>query len=409
MAYSIGIDIVEIERFDDASDSLLDRLFTEAERDYISQKGVGAAQTAAGMYAAKEALGKALGGGLSADLLHGAEVHHTVSGKPFFRFAPLMAEIILGHDCSLTITHDAGAAVACVLLTAGDEPLLHAEEWVKWQDIIPRRNPDAHKYDNGHLFILAGSSCLSGAARMATRAALRMGVGLVTVGVPDCIFNIVAADCCEAMVVPLPDDGAGCLSADALPIIRDCAQSATAILAGPGLGTGEDIAPIVNDLLDLDNKCPLVLDADGLKAVNRHIFIQRRDVILTPHEGEFKRLGGQLPQLPRPAAAVDLATRTGCHVLLKGPDTVTAWPDGRTIVNPSGNCGLAKGGSGDILAGMVGALAAQGIGAGHAAAFAAFVHGCAADNIARRASQMGMVATDLLDEIPNLLHLFNSK
>jgi NAD(P)H-hydrate epimerase len=296
---------------------------------------------------------------------------------------------------------------AAAVIYKPSPPVLYPDEWTHWKRHIPRRAADAHKGICGHLLIIAGSREYSGAPRMAARAALRTGAGLVSVGVPSSIYNIVASDTCEAMVFPLPEDASGRISAGAESVIIERAASATAIVAGPGLGRGEEITSVINAILE-HGKLPLILDADGLNAVGRHIYVQRRQVVLTPHEGEFRRLGGRLPELSRSKAAGDLAARTGCVVTLKGPGTVTARPDGGIRVNPSGNSGLAKGGSGDLLAGMIGALAAQGINAGNAAEFGVFLHGLAADIAARNGSQMGMMPTDILQYVPQLLRDFDA-
>ncbi|MCL2546654.1 MAG: NAD(P)H-hydrate dehydratase [Oscillospiraceae bacterium] len=400
----IGIDIVEIVRFETMSDITKAQIFTPNELAYIAAKGSQNAQTAAGFFAAKEALAKALGSGLTRDLFHRVEVAHDGRGAPHF-----IGALAAQWKTSLSISHDGGMATAVVTLVAQDEKELlpYPEQWAHWCNVIDKRNANAHKYNNGRLFILAGSRNFSGAARLAAGGAWRMGVGLVTVGVPNCIHQVVASDCCENIVVPLRDDGDGFLSVEALPLIREQIDNADAVVVGPGLGNGRGMELIMREVLNY-GEAPLIIDADGLNVMARHIYVQSRQVVLTPHEGEFRRIGGQLDNAPRLTAVQNYAVNSNCTVLLKGGQTVTACPDGRTTVNQSGNCGLAKGGSGDILAGMVGALAAQGIEPGDAAAFAAFVHGCAADVAVKKGSQMGMMPSDILAEIPKLLKYFDA-
>lgn len=262
---------------------------------------------------------------------------------------------------------------------------------------LPRRPRDSHKGDYGRLFLLAGSRGYTGAPCLAARAAVRGGAGLVTLAVPEDVYPIVAAKCCdEVMVWPLPeDDGA----------VVDRAGGCGAAVIGPGLGQGERAERLVLRLLrELD--CPVILDADGLNIVSRHIDVldeRRGQTILTPHDGEFARLSGcELPIRDRLGAARSLAAERRCVVVLKGHRTVTAAENGGCAVNSTGNPGMAKGGSGDVLAGLMGGLLAQGGGLDEAAK-AVWLHGRAGDLAAEDRGEHGMTPSDLIERLPDAL------
>lgn len=269
--------------------------------------------------------------------------------------------------------------------------------------LLPRRPADSHKGDYGRAFLLCGSVGYTGAARLAAEACVRAGAGLVSLGLPRTAYPVVAAACPpEVMCLPLPEDGDGRLSLAALPAVRGKIISADAALIGPGLGRSEELDRLVAALCE-KSKAPLVLDADGLNALGGHIFIGRTaPVVLTPHEGEFRRLGGALEAYGREEAAGRMARARGAVVVLKGADTVTVAPDGRVYINTTGNPGMAKGGSGDVLAGIIGALLCQGLEPPEAAACGVCAHGMAGDLCASVMGEAGMLPTDLMDMLPKV-------
>lgn len=262
---------------------------------------------------------------------------------------------------------------------------------------LPRRRRDAHKGDFGRVYLMAGSVGFTGAPVLASNAAVRCGAGLVFLGVPEEIWAVTASRCLEAMPHPLPRD---------FDTLLDRIARCDAALIGPGLGGGKETAArvrVLNERLDL----PLVLDADGLNA-----FIDCPDAldgrraprVLTPHEGEFARLTGcSLPVSDRTGAAQSFAAKHGCTVVLKGRRTVTAAPDGRVWINTTGNPGMAKGGSGDVLAGMIVALIGQGFPPPEGAAMAVWLHGRAGDLAAGALGEYGMTPGDLLSYLPYAL------
>lgn len=268
------------------------------------------------------------------------------------------------------------------------------------RSILPRRDPAGHKGDFGKLLCVCGSVGYTGAPVFASRAAVRTGAGLVFLAVPEQAWPVVAVKSEEAMPFPLPETAEGRLSLLAEEPIRQRAASCDAVLIGCGLGRDRQTDALVRKLLDIDR--PLVLDADGLNALDGcPEQLQRRTAptVLTPHEGEFLRLGGDLSR-GREAAAAAFSRKYGVYLVLKGHRTLVADPEGRLAVNETGNSGMAKGGSGDVLAGMIVSLLAQGCGTFDACCAAVWLHGRAGDRAAADKGERGMTPTDLLEQIP---------
>ena len=269
--------------------------------------------------------------------------------------------------------------------------------------LLPDRNPWGHKGNFGKLLLLCGSRGYTGAAFFAAMGALRSGAGLVFLGVPESIYGIEAVKLNEPVIFPLPDAG-GRLSADAVPEILTRLPQMDAVLVGPGLGQSEGTLAVVRAVLE-KAECPVVVDADGINVLSAHRDLLRgrkSPTILTPHDGEFSRLGGVIGE-DRMSAAAALAEELGCTVLLKGHETcITDGTDG--FLNPTGNPGMAVGGSGDVLAGAITALlGAAGLPPLEAAACGAWLHGAAGDRCAAELGQYGMLPTDMLSALPRLM------
>lgn len=268
--------------------------------------------------------------------------------------------------------------------------------------LLPDRNPWGHKGNFGKLLLLCGSRGYTGAAFFAAMGALRSGAGLVFLGVPESIYGIEAVKLNEPVIFPLPDAG-GRLSADAVPEILARLPRMDAVLVGPGLGQSEGTLAVVRAVLE-KAECPVVVDADGINVLSAHRDLLRgrkSPTILTPHDGEFARLGGVIGE-DRMAAAAALAEELGCVVLLKGHETcITDGTDG--YLNPTGNPGMAVGGSGDVLAGVITVLLGAGLPPLEAAACGAWLHGAAGDRCAAELGQYGMLPTDMLSALPRLM------
>ncbi len=281
--------------------------------------------------------------------------------------------------------------------------------------VLPVRRPDGHKGDFGKVSITGGSVGLTGAPVLAALGAARSGSGLVYLGVPEPIYEIVAGHCLEVMPWPLSSSH-GKISRDAFFQILERLNSCDAGLLGPGLGRFQDLSGLICKIME-EARTTLILDADALYAIkDRKESLKERSkrgylTVLTPHEGEFRYLGGDLTP-GRETAARKFAMEYGCILVLKGPETITALPDGSCYTNTTGNNGMAKGGSGDILAGMILGMLGQllaGEGcknkvlieeAGCMTALAVYLHGLAGDLARKDLGEYGMLPSDLALRIP---------
>ncbi|MBI3910239.1 MAG: NAD(P)H-hydrate dehydratase [Armatimonadetes bacterium] len=296
-------------------------------------------------------------------------------------------------------------------------PLLSQEtlrhEWIDASAVaprLPRRRPEAHKGDAGRVFVLAGSVGLTGAATLAAGGALRGGAGLVTLGIPRSLNDILETKVTEVMTLPLPETPSRALSGstEAMDAIRAGTRSADALALGPGLGRDPATGALVRALLGEWNR-PLVVDADGLNLVapaDERTFPPQ--AVVTPHPGELARLLGtaiEEVQSNRLDSARRAAARFGCVVVLKGAATLVAAPDGRLAINSSGTPALATGGTGDVLTGLIAALLGQGLAPFDAAAAGVFIHGLAGELAAAEVGGVGMAAGDMLACIPRALRL----
>lgn len=267
---------------------------------------------------------------------------------------------------------------------------------------LPDRDPLGHKGSFGKVLLLCGSRGFTGAAYLSSMGALRAGAGLVYLGVPESIYEIEAAKLNEPVVFPLPDED-GKLSEEAISQILERLPAMNAVLVGCGLGVSAGTSEVVRAVLE-HAACPVVLDADGINVLSGHMDVLRGrpyPTILTPHDGEFIRAGGCLGE-DRMASAAAFAAENGCILLLKGHRTCIT--DGEIgYLNRTGNSGMAVGGSGDVLAGMIVGLLGQGVKPLKAAACAAWLHGAAGDLCASELGQQAMLPTDMLNALPRLL------
>ena len=293
------------------------------------------------------------------------------------------------------IVHDIGIPQETGAGFTWDTEAIDAELVRQW---LPRRKADGHKGDFGRDYILAGSVGFTGAPVLAARSCMRSGAGLVTVGTPQSAYPVVAGKCLEEMPYPLPEQ-AGKVSLSARGAILEKMKNCDAVLLGPGVGRSAESDALLCQLAG-EIQQPLVLDADGINAVSEHIDILHRRAervtVLTPHDGEFARLGGDLTGQDRLSAARAFAREHGCVLVLKGHRTIVAAPDGRTGINTTGNSGMAKGGSGDALSGIVLALLGQGMEPFRAACTAVWLHGRAGDLAAAELGEYSMTPSDLI-------------
>ena len=268
--------------------------------------------------------------------------------------------------------------------------------------MLPDRPAEGHKGTFGKLLLLCGSRGYTGAAALSAMGALRTGAGLVYLAVPESIYEIEAVKLTEPIIFPVADKG-GTYSVQAVSQVLQLLSGKDALLIGPGIGRSEGSAAMVRAVLE-SFPGPIVLDADGINVLNAHKDVLRDrtyPTILTPHDGEFRSFGGKLSE-DRIHSAASFAAEYGIILLLKGHRTVIT--DGtRCYRNHTGNPGMATGGSGDVLAGIITSLLGQGMAPLEAAACGAWLHGAAGDICASRIGQAGMLPSDMLHVLPRLM------
>ncbi|MCL6477721.1 MAG: NAD(P)H-hydrate dehydratase [Peptococcaceae bacterium] len=270
---------------------------------------------------------------------------------------------------------------------------------------LPKRPVSSHKGDYGRVLVIGGSRGMAGAACLTAEAAARTGAGLITLAVPEGIYEPVASKLTEVMVMPVPQTGEGTLSREALSVIGGMLERADVLALGPGLSTNPETVEAVREIVSL-SRIPTVLDADGLNAFMGHTDLfkkVKKPLVLTPHPGEMARLAGlsvNEVQLNRLDAARSWSSTWNAVLALKGARSIIALPDGTTYINPTGNPGMATGGSGDVLTGIIAGLVAQGMEAAKAAAAGVYLHGLAGDTAARDTGMMGLLAGDILRALP---------
>lgn len=272
--------------------------------------------------------------------------------------------------------------------------------------LVRPRDRQAHKGTFGHCLVIAGSTGKTGAAAMAANSAVRSGAGLVTLAVPASLNAILEVKTTEAMTLPLPDDGSGRLSETAAPVALEAISGKSSVALGPGVSWHPDAASLIRRLVAAI-EAPLVIDADGLNALSEDLDVltrkKSRCLVLTPHPGEMARLTGTATTAVE-AARIDtaraFAVQYGVHLVLKGARTVVAAPDGRIAVNGSGNPGMASGGMGDVLTGVLASLLGQGYSPFDACKLGVFIHGHAADLVAADKGETGMSAVDVQERLP---------
>jgi hydroxyethylthiazole kinase-like uncharacterized protein yjeF len=317
--------------------------------------------------------------------------------------APKPAHVLppASRHCGALVVADIGIPPSVIDAVEGPRLELVQPEMLKAH--VDIRDPDAHKGDFGRILVVAGSRGKTGAAHLAAMGAIRSGAGLVTIATPRSCQPILAVMAPEYMTVALPEDEEGHLTAEALDIVLS--QPADVIAVGPGLGTSDAITMFLIGLLE-QSGVPLVLDADALNAFAADpLRLHARDgldIIVTPHPGEMARLLGcpaNEVQADRVASARALAEQRDLHVILKGHRTLIASPDGAVAINATGNPGMATGGTGDVLTGVVAAWLAQLLDPDAAARLAAYLHGVAGDLAQADCGEVAMSATDVLEHL----------
>lgn len=392
--------MLAVERMDRAlrrsGRAFLARAFTPAEVAHCA----GRPERLAGRWAAKEAVIKCFDRTPICFPRRRIEVLATETGAPAVR---LLGDDPQGALVQVSITHQAGIAVASAWLEMPEphEVPLPAPDAVR----LPERPLDAHKGTFGTVVALAGSRGLTGAAYLTATAALRSGAGLVRLLVAEGVYPILAVKCTEVMAIPVAEDAPGAVGDSALSTVMGHLQAGKAGVVGPGLGSEAATGRLVQEVVS-QASCPLVLDADALNALAaaRHLLPRLGpNRVLTPHPGEMARLTGRPTsevQANRRQLAAAAAREWGAVVVLKGARTLVAAADGRLSEDPHEVPALASGGTGDVLSGMIAGLLAQGSDPYTAAVTGVYVHAEAGRRLQGRLGPSGLLASELLPEIP---------
>jgi len=315
-------------------------------------------------------------------------------------------------SCGKLIVADIGISESCY--EGMDEGVFYTyfESEVKLK--MPCINPIAHKGNFGHVLSICGSKNMQGAAVIAAKGATCSGAGLVTTAFPDCAYPAIGSKLTEQLLLPLNSNKLGTFSVSAIQKILDAAKKADVVLIGCGIGVNSDTIEILREVVSTVT-CPIIIDADGINALSTDINMLKKannSVIITPHPGEMAKLTGlSISQIQSQRLVVgrDCANKLGVTVVLKGANTVVAEPQKDSVyVNSTGNPGMATGGSGDLLAGIISSFVAQGIQAGDAAKAAVFIHGYVGDYTAERLSKRGLTPSACLEDLPIIMARFES-
>ncbi|MFN2451463.1 MAG: NAD(P)H-hydrate dehydratase [Candidatus Dormibacteria bacterium] len=395
--FAVGIDAASAARIRELAGrrvGFLDRVFTAAELVECANRP----ERLAARWAAKEAVRKLAGSrGERLPAFREIEVTRAPGGAPQVTIA---GQHRLG--LKLSLTHEGDLAIAVAVQMGGRAMATSVPAMLR----LPGRPDDGNKGTFGTAVVVAGGHGFSGAAYLSAMGAARGGAGLVRLCVPAGLLPILAVKCTEVMTHGLPDGGAGVLTAAAVPLLREQhLPHAAAVVLGPGIGRDPRTVEAVEQLL-AEIPCPCVVDADGLN-IGAALGLDWRGagqpVVLTPHPGEMARLVGRdivAVQADRRAVAERYAVERGVVVVLKGAETVVAAPDGRVHVGPARLVALATGGSGDVLAGLCGALLSAGLPAFEAAVAAVTIHAEAGAAVQASRGRAGALASDLLEELP---------
>lgn len=273
------------------------------------------------------------------------------------------------------------------------------------RSIFRPRSPETHKGDSGHLLIVAGSPGKTGAAAMTAISAMRVGAGLVTLGIPESLNPVLETMVTEVMTFPLAETGEGMLHESSFDQIIKLLSGKRCLAIGPGIGTDDKTKELVSRLV-CASKVPVVIDADALNCLADDVAVLKKvkvPLVLTPHPGEMARLAGTTVrevQKDRISSAREFAVTFGVNLVLKGASTIIAHQDGKIFINPTGNSGMASGGMGDVLTGIISGLVSQGYPPETAAGVGVFIHGATADGLAEETGPIGFLATDVMGAIP---------
>jgi len=411
----VGVDVAAIPRLADAHRRFGERFL----RKFLSDREIaycgGSVERWAGRWAAKEAIGKAMPTGVPRPSMRDVEILPSDDGRPHVRVAP--ATTLSGREIDVSIAHDGHFAVAVAVIPETPSLVVpqrgREDSQIKRPDgfRLPERPRDGHKGTFGTVVVLAGSQGYTGAAYLTSMGAARAGAGIVRLMVAQSIYAILAEKCTEVIVGPVPEVSPGVAGHSALSAVIRGFTGAAAGVIGPGIGRDASTRRLIEDLIPKIN-APLVLDADALNLMSEHRSVLPKlssAIVLTPHPAEFGRLANvetSAVQKDRRGIASRFAKTWNKVVVLKGAGTVIAAPDGRVSLNPVATPALASGGTGDVLAGIIGGLLAQKLPPFEAAVTGVHLHSLAGLELESSLGQAGVLASDLLLTLPTLMERF---
>lgn len=420
-----GIDIVDINRIKrilkNKKQDFLYKVFSDMEIKYIEDKA-SKVTTIAGMFSAKEAVSKLLGNGIGKIGWRDIEIHHEESGRPYIYLNKKIREGLEKKDIvdiDISISHEKDYAIAIAVGVKNSKHKRNFEDKSdltitipdEFSSLLPERKMKTHKGSYGRLAIIAGSRGMSGAPYLSSLAALRTGTGLVYTVVPEYIEDIMSIKLTEAIVKPVKDDKKGYFTRNSLKDILNIIENMDVIGIGPGIGVGEDRLHIIEEIINNYNN-PIILDADALNCLSINpdiLYNKNKEIIITPHPGELGRLLGKSTeeiQENRIFYSKYTADKYNVVVALKGSKTVVACPGSEDVyINGTGNPGMATAGSGDVLTGMICAFVAQALNSFDSAKLGVFTHGLAGDLSKLEKGEYGLIATDIIDNIPKSINI----
>ena len=432
MIKGTGIDIVEIDRICSAINNnkrFIERIFTRNEINYIESKNNNM-NTIAGLFAAKEAVSKALGSGISGFKWTDIEIYSEPSGKPSVRLlgkAKELADKVNISNIHISISHSKENAVALAAAEKDDRYIQKGnydipdmcedysiidKEMV--DRIIAKRERDTHKGTYGRVGIIGGSKGMTGAVALAVKACLRSGSGLVYSIVPESISHIIELSVTESISIPIKDEENGYFNISSTESLKEAINNKDCLVLGPGMGVDKERIELIKNILLYTDK-PIVLDADGINCVSKDreaLLSRKHPIIITPHPAELARLlktSVEEIQSNRIEYCKHASRTYNAITVLKGLNTVISSPKGDVFINTTGNPGMATAGSGDVLSGMIGSFIGQKIAPLNATIAAVFLHGLSGDIGAKEKGEYGLIAGDIVENIPYAIKYVKSE
>ncbi|MDO5707051.1 MAG: NAD(P)H-hydrate dehydratase [Andreesenia angusta] len=407
----VGIDIIEISRIEKLIDNqkFLNRIYTKKELEYIEKKKSrkSRAETAAGIFCAKEAVSKALGSGIGKELSwKDMEIYRDDLGKPYLKINKKIKNMhkINNDAIRISISHDDDKAISiCNIEEYREKNSIHIDEKIR----LKKRRKNTNKGDYGKVAIIGGSIGMSGAPCLSSFAALRMGSGLVYTFVPESIANIVQIKSLENITIPLNDEGKGYFTEKSLEGLFEKLEKMDAIAIGPGMGTNAESLIFIEKVLEIDK--PIVIDADALNLIskNMNLLEKNNNLILTPHLMEFSRLLDldiEILKKESEKEAKDFVKKYDVILVLKGSKTLVLGKN-NIYRNNTGNPGMATAGSGDVLTGIILSIIGQNYKGFDGVKSAVFLHGLSGNIAAKKKGEYGLIASDIIENLPEAIKM----